>query len=84
MAPSCKLELARFLALLRIQNGAECGKNMAVDFGLGMGTYYIIFFCPILVVVVVTCLNAKICGLRFGAALHHKNAAKADYGSSFL
>ena len=27
MAPSCKLELARFSALLRIQNGAECGKN---------------------------------------------------------
>ena len=25
LAPSCKLELARFLALLRIQDGAECG-----------------------------------------------------------
>ena len=25
MAPSCKLELARFSAWLRIQDGAECG-----------------------------------------------------------
>ena len=27
MAPSCKLGLAGFSALLRIQDGAECGKN---------------------------------------------------------
>ena len=27
VAPSCKLELARFSALLRIQDGAECGNN---------------------------------------------------------
>ena len=30
MAPSCKLELARFSAKLRIQDGAECG-NIVVD-----------------------------------------------------
>ena len=28
MAPSCKLELARFSALLRIQDGAECGNKI--------------------------------------------------------
>ena len=27
VAPSCKLVLARFSALLRIQDGAECGNN---------------------------------------------------------
>ena len=27
LAPSCKLKLARFSAKLRIQDGAECGKN---------------------------------------------------------
>ena len=27
VAPSCKLELARFSAKLRIKDGAECGKN---------------------------------------------------------
>ena len=27
VAPSCKLELARFSALPRIQDGAECGNN---------------------------------------------------------
>ena len=27
VAPSCKLELARFSAYLRIQDGAECGKK---------------------------------------------------------
>ena len=27
VAPSCKLELARFSALLRIQDGAKCGKK---------------------------------------------------------
>ena len=27
MAPSCKIELARFSAKLRIQDGAKCGKN---------------------------------------------------------
>ena len=27
MAPSCKLELARFSAWLRIQDGAECGNK---------------------------------------------------------
>ena len=26
MAPSCKIELARFSAWLRIQDGTECGK----------------------------------------------------------
>ena len=29
LAPSCKLELARSSALLRIQDGAECGKNQS-------------------------------------------------------
>ena len=27
VAPSCKLELARFSALIRIQDGAECGNK---------------------------------------------------------
>ena len=27
VAPSCKLKIARFLAQLRIQDGAECGRN---------------------------------------------------------
>ena len=27
-APSCKLELARFSAQLKIQDGAECGNNL--------------------------------------------------------
>ena len=30
VAPSCKLELARFSALLRIQDGAECGNNLFI------------------------------------------------------
>ena len=30
MAPSCKIELARFSARLRIQDEAECGNIMAV------------------------------------------------------
>ena len=30
MAPSCKLELARFSAKLRIQDGAECGKKVRI------------------------------------------------------
>ena len=30
VAPSCKLELARFSALLRIQDGAECGNKETV------------------------------------------------------
>ena len=28
VAPSCKLGLSKFSALLRIQDGAECGKKM--------------------------------------------------------
>ena len=28
VAPSCKLELARFSAWLRIQDGTECGKKI--------------------------------------------------------
>ena len=28
MAPSCKIELARFSARLRIQDGAECGNTI--------------------------------------------------------
>ena len=31
VAPSCKLELARFSALLRIQDGAECGNIADMD-----------------------------------------------------
>ena len=31
VAPSCKLELARFSALLRIQDGAECGNMTKVS-----------------------------------------------------
>ena len=30
MAPSCKIELARFSARLRIQDGAECGNIVVV------------------------------------------------------
>ena len=30
MAPSCKLELARFSAYLRIQDGAECGNRLCL------------------------------------------------------
>ena len=37
MAPSCKLKLARFSALLRIQDGAECGnKQTPVVIGPGL------------------------------------------------
>ena len=37
MAPSCKLELATSLALLRIQDGAECGnKQTPVVIGPGL------------------------------------------------
>ena len=56
-----------------------------MDFVLGMGAYYIISFYPILAVAVevVKCLNANILGLRFGAALHHKNAAKQTRGLPF-
>ena len=32
MAPSCKLELARFSALLRIQDGSECGTPSSACF----------------------------------------------------
>jgi len=32
MAPSCKLELARFSALLKIQDGAECGNKASLLF----------------------------------------------------
>ena len=40
VAPSCKLELVRFSALPRIQDGAECGNNwnltlLSVCFSLG-------------------------------------------------
>ena len=38
VAPSCKLELARFSAWLRIQDGAECG-NIA---GVGLSHIYIL------------------------------------------
>ena len=31
MAPSCKLELARFSALWKIQDGAECGNNHEIS-----------------------------------------------------
>ena len=31
MAPSCKLELARFSAWLRIQDGAECGNELRIE-----------------------------------------------------
>ena len=33
VAPSCKLELARFSAWLRIQDGAECGKKLGAELG---------------------------------------------------
>ena len=31
IAPSCKLKLARFSALLRIQDGAECGNIPTIN-----------------------------------------------------
>ena len=37
MAPSCKIELARFSARLGIQDGAECGKNWNWDIVQGVG-----------------------------------------------
>ena len=32
VAPSCKLELARFSAMPRIQDGAECGKSKRMNY----------------------------------------------------
>ena len=34
VAPSCKLNLARFSALLKIQDGAECGNIADIEFVL--------------------------------------------------
>ena len=41
MAPSCKLELARFSAWLRIQDGAECGNISEDDLGNKMGRVHV-------------------------------------------
>ena len=38
VAPSCKVELARFSVLLRIQDGAECGNTYR---GRGHRTYFL-------------------------------------------
>ena len=43
VAPFCKLELVRFSALPRIQDGAKCGNIAHIEFVVGAGGGKVIF-----------------------------------------